>query len=52
MTADWVGGPMLGQDPYLDLESLVRGIHGELTIFNSGGYGVWSGGTLRGMPEV
>lgn len=30
MTADWVGGPMLGQDPYLDLESLVRGIHGEL----------------------
>jgi hypothetical protein len=23
-----------------------------LTIFNSGGYGVWSGGTLRGMPEV
>jgi DNA segregation ATPase FtsK/SpoIIIE, S-DNA-T family len=23
-----------------------------ITIFNSGGYGVWSGGALRGMPEV
>ena len=23
-----------------------------LTIFNSGGYQVWSGGALRGMPEV
>jgi hypothetical protein len=23
-----------------------------LTIFNSGGYGVWSGGALRGIPEV
>jgi RNA polymerase sigma-70 factor (ECF subfamily) len=30
MTADWVGGPMSGQDPYLDIESLIRAIHGEL----------------------
>lgn len=30
MTADWVGGPMSGQDRYLDIESLIRDIHGEL----------------------
>jgi RNA polymerase sigma factor (sigma-70 family) len=30
MTADWVGGPMPGQARYLDLESLIRDIHGEL----------------------
>ena len=24
----------------------------DLTIFNSGGYRVWSDGALRGMPEV
>jgi hypothetical protein len=30
MTADWVGGPMLGRDHYLDIGSLIRDIHGEL----------------------
>ena len=30
MTADWAGGPMSGKDRYLDIESLVRAVHGEL----------------------
>ena len=30
----------------------ITGARWSLTIFNSGGYQVWSGGALRGMPEV
>ena len=30
MTADWAGRPMPGQDPYRDIESLIRATHDEL----------------------
>jgi hypothetical protein len=49
-----VGGGVIGAPATIDDLGVVAGVVGvsEVTIFNSGGYGIWSGGVLRGMPEV